>query len=57
MDRALDVIGQPTSLEVVAVLTLVTIEDLIIQTNASRIVGSHLSSCECQRVYIGKPEN
>jgi len=55
MDRALDVTGQQFSLEPVGdVRTLVIIKDVMIQQNASGIVGCHLSSCEYQRVYVGR---
>lgn len=47
MDKALGVIGQCMLLQIVAALTLAITEDLIVQVNASRTVGSHLKHCKC----------
>ena len=35
------------SLQMVAALTLAITEDLMVQANASRTVGSHLKQCKC----------
>jgi hypothetical protein len=47
MEKALDAIGRCTSLQMVVALTLAITEDLIMQTNAARTVGSHLRHCKC----------
>jgi hypothetical protein len=47
MDKALDGIGRHISLQRVVVLTLAITEDLMVQINASRTVGSHLRHCKC----------
>lgn len=47
MDKALGVTGQPISPRMGVALTLVITGEVIVQTNALRIVGSHLSHCKC----------
>jgi hypothetical protein len=47
MDKALDAIGQHMSLQRLVALTLAITEEVIVQTNAKRTVGSHLKHCKC----------
>jgi hypothetical protein len=47
MDKASDAIGQRMSLQRVVAPTLAITEEVIIQTNALRTVGSHLRHCKC----------
>jgi hypothetical protein len=51
MDKALDAIGQCMSLQMVVAPTLAITEDLIMQANAARTVGSHLKHCKCCKEY------
>lgn len=55
MDKALDVTGQLILPQIRVALTLVITEEVIIQTNALRIVGSHLSYCKYS--YMGTIQN
>lgn len=52
MDKALGVTGQPMSPKMGVAPTLVITGELIVQTNALRIVGSRLS--HCKRSYMEK---
>lgn len=47
MDKVLVVIGQQILHQAVVAPILVITEVLIVQTNASRTVGNHLSHCKC----------
>lgn len=47
MDKVLGVTGQTMLLLVMAAMIIAITEDLIVQENAVRTVGSHLSKCMC----------
>lgn len=46
MDKALGVIGQHILLQIMVAMIIATTEELSIQTNATKIVGSRLRNCK-----------